>query len=435
MKRTTIKNSPHIFERPHICGIGGIGMSGVAHLLLDRGFKPTGSDLRQSELTSQLEMRGVQITYATCPEQIQPASCVIAPMAFPESHAEIQAARLAGIPVLRRASAIAQICSSSDCTRILCFGTTARGKLPWLFHKQPQFGRCAGSAIFSNAPVLHARFDQKMMIDIDEREFLCDSDNFRAFYGADVVVSDWLNDEFGYYQQKSFAQKYTLPPEAFLPQIRSRILAENAVLIAPDAASAPPSEIRFSAFSKSETLEQASFHLDPVKGILLAPQHWNLPAMPVFGTCRDACALAAALLWCRCRNISIPPEDVECIGWFHEIAPKQFHDIRMHPVNLRNALNTLKLKAEGSPVSIAIKPFGQTLDSYSLQQWQCALTGADRLLVILPPYEGCSEQAARDFANAMSVVCPIVETVTAEQARERISENEFRLWSGAGDIL
>lgn len=410
-------------------------MSGVAHLLLDKGCRPTGSDLRHSELTTQLEMRGVKITYSACPEKIKATTCVIAPMSFPESHPEIQAAMLLGIPVLRRASALAEICADSNCTSILCFGTTARGKLPWLFHKCPKYGRCAGSAISSIIPVCHAALEKNMMIDIDEREFLCDPDAFESFLGSDVILSDWQNDDSGYYQQKSFAQKYVIPSDWLLPQIRKRILDKRAIIIAPDENTSHSSELKFSAFSQQKKQEEAVFKVDSVGGLLYPPEQWQLPAMPIFGTNADASALAAALFWRYCRNIPVIPEDVECTGWFREIAVNQFHDIRMHPVNLRNAVSTLRTKAGSNPVGIAIKPFGQTLSSYSPEKWQNALKGTDRLLVILPPYEGCSEEAAREFAESMKGICGEIMTVTAEQAHELLLGNEFRLWSGAGDIL
>ena len=49
----------HKIERVHFVGIGGIGMSGIAEVLLNLGFKITGSDTRKTEITERLEKLGV----------------------------------------------------------------------------------------------------------------------------------------------------------------------------------------------------------------------------------------------------------------------------------------------------------------------------------------------------------------------------------------
>ena len=49
--------------RVHFIGIGGISMSGLAKLLLDRGFTVSGSDFKKSELTEELESLGLAVSY------------------------------------------------------------------------------------------------------------------------------------------------------------------------------------------------------------------------------------------------------------------------------------------------------------------------------------------------------------------------------------
>ena len=62
------------FERPchvHFIGIGGISMSGLAEILLERGFTVSGSDARESELTKKLEAHGAKLFYGQKAENIQ----------------------------------------------------------------------------------------------------------------------------------------------------------------------------------------------------------------------------------------------------------------------------------------------------------------------------------------------------------------------------
>ena len=54
----------------HFIGIGGISMSGLAHILLDRGFTVSGSDMRQSALTKELENCGATVFYSHMPSNI-----------------------------------------------------------------------------------------------------------------------------------------------------------------------------------------------------------------------------------------------------------------------------------------------------------------------------------------------------------------------------
>jgi UDP-N-acetylmuramate--alanine ligase len=57
-------------KRIHFVGIGGIGMSGIAEILLSRGFEISGSDMRRSEITGHLEKLGAKIHEGHSPENI-----------------------------------------------------------------------------------------------------------------------------------------------------------------------------------------------------------------------------------------------------------------------------------------------------------------------------------------------------------------------------
>ena len=68
------------FNRPchvHFIGIGGISMSGLAQILMDRGFTVTGSDCTLSELTKQLEDNGAKVFGRQTASNIQPGTDVV----------------------------------------------------------------------------------------------------------------------------------------------------------------------------------------------------------------------------------------------------------------------------------------------------------------------------------------------------------------------
>jgi UDP-N-acetylmuramate--alanine ligase len=96
------KHEPALPERIHLVGIGGVGLSAIARVLAMRGHRVTGSDLRASPITEALERLGVGVSVGHEPAHVADAQLVIMSSAIPESNVEVQAARKAGVPVLKR---------------------------------------------------------------------------------------------------------------------------------------------------------------------------------------------------------------------------------------------------------------------------------------------------------------------------------------------
>jgi len=94
-------------ESYHFIGIGGIGMSGIAQLLLRGGSKVSGSDLKDSSNLKELKELGARIFIGHKPENVKGASLVIYSSAIKENNPEIAAAKKAGIPIIKRAQALA----------------------------------------------------------------------------------------------------------------------------------------------------------------------------------------------------------------------------------------------------------------------------------------------------------------------------------------
>ncbi len=93
----------------HFIGIGGIGMSGLAELLVRQGHRVSGSDLAASPLTRRLEALGVKFYLRHRPEHIGDAETVVHSAAVKEDNPELAAARAAGRPVLRRGEMLARL--------------------------------------------------------------------------------------------------------------------------------------------------------------------------------------------------------------------------------------------------------------------------------------------------------------------------------------
>ena len=93
----------------HFVGIGGIGMSGIAELLLNLGYRVSGSDLKSTDITRRLEALGGKIYTGHAPDHIGRADVVVISSAVRESNAEVVAARQHSIPVIPRAEMLAEL--------------------------------------------------------------------------------------------------------------------------------------------------------------------------------------------------------------------------------------------------------------------------------------------------------------------------------------
>lgn len=93
----------------HFIGIGGAGMSGIAEVLLNEGYKISGSDIAESAVTQRLAKAGAKVFIGHSAENIQGASVVVASSAIDDSNPEVAAAKAARIPVIQRAQMLAEI--------------------------------------------------------------------------------------------------------------------------------------------------------------------------------------------------------------------------------------------------------------------------------------------------------------------------------------
>ena len=99
------KKTKHI----HFVGVGGIGMSGIAELLLNIGYKVSGSDLHKSAITANLAALGGVIYQGHQGQWVNGADVVVTSSAIGPNNPEVVAAREANIPVIQRAEMLAEL--------------------------------------------------------------------------------------------------------------------------------------------------------------------------------------------------------------------------------------------------------------------------------------------------------------------------------------
>src|SRR5438045_4648786 len=96
-------------QRIHFVGIGGIGMSGIAEIMLNLGYTISGSDLKSSPLTEGLRALGATISEGHAPHNVGGADVVVISSAVQPNNLEVLEARRSHIPVIQRAEMLAEL--------------------------------------------------------------------------------------------------------------------------------------------------------------------------------------------------------------------------------------------------------------------------------------------------------------------------------------
>ena len=96
-------------EQYHLIGIGGIGMSGLARILLQKGVKVSGSDMTVSYATDQLQKLGAKICIGHSADNVPPSSSVVYSSDIKEENPEFKQAKLQGLPLLHRSELLFQL--------------------------------------------------------------------------------------------------------------------------------------------------------------------------------------------------------------------------------------------------------------------------------------------------------------------------------------
>jgi UDP-N-acetylmuramate--alanine ligase len=102
----------------HFIGIGGIGMSGIAEIMHNLGYKVQGSDAADNANVKRLRAMGIAVAVGQSADNLKDASVVVYSSAIKPSNVEFDAARLQGLPLVRRAEMLAEIMRLKSCVAV-----------------------------------------------------------------------------------------------------------------------------------------------------------------------------------------------------------------------------------------------------------------------------------------------------------------------------
>lgn len=136
----------------HFVGIGGIGMSGIAEVLLRHGYKVQGSDLKSTKITNRLAQQGAVIFEGQRAENLDEAEVVVISSAIKPGNPELDAARALGLPVVRRAEMLAELMRLKS--NIAVAGTHGKTTTTTMVSALLDFGKFDPTVV--NGGIIHA---------------------------------------------------------------------------------------------------------------------------------------------------------------------------------------------------------------------------------------------------------------------------------------
>jgi UDP-N-acetylmuramate--alanine ligase len=178
-------------------GIGGVGVSGVARVLLERGVEVSGSDVRESQLTLMLRGLGAQVFIGHRAENLDGASVVVVSTAIPAGNVELVEAQRRGVPVVHRAQVLAALIEGRHAVGVT--GTHGKGTvstmITWILDQAGLEPGFIIGALPHNYGVNARDGAARMVVEIDES----DGSHLKVF--PQRVVCNFLElDHLNYYK-------------------------------------------------------------------------------------------------------------------------------------------------------------------------------------------------------------------------------------------
>lgn len=176
----------------HLIGIGGTGLSAIARVLLERGYRVSGSDSLLSPLAESLQADGVHVLIGHHPENILGAKLVVRSSAIPDDNVEVRAAQVANIPVLKRSEFLDQLISGQRCIAVAgSHGkTTTAAMVAWMLSAMgldPSY--IIGGVSANLGTNAHAGQGQYFVIEADEYDRM-----FLGLYPEVAVITNIEHD-------------------------------------------------------------------------------------------------------------------------------------------------------------------------------------------------------------------------------------------------
>ncbi|CDN41850.1 MULTISPECIES: UDP-N-acetylmuramate--L-alanine ligase [Paenibacillus] len=444
-------------EHVHFIGIGGYGMSAIARVMLEMGYKVTGSDVARAELAEKLASKGASIYIGHDAGNVKGADLVVYSTALSKDNVERRAAEELKIPVLHRSQMLARLMNAGKGVAVAgAHGKTTTSSMIALVMEScgadPTY--IIGGEIVNVGTNAKAGKGEYVVAEADESD-----GSFLHYHPAIAVVTNIEPDHLENYDgdfanlKKAYVQFLT----QVTPDGRAVVCLDDPIVreLLPQAAGSLPSE-RILTFGIDEEAEfrasdivlgdrKVAFKLSRsgkelgVVQLSVPGRHNVYNAMATLITCMEAGipfgAAAAAI-----KEFIGAKRRFQVLGDVNGILV--IDDYAHHPTEIQATISAAK--ATGKRIVAVFQPQRYTRTFFLLEQFSRAFAEADEVIItdIYSPageqqIEGISSQRLVEMivenCNANTRYLPTKEEVQAELSKQA-APGDLIITMGAGDI-
>jgi UDP-N-acetylmuramate--alanine ligase len=409
----------------HLIGVAGIGMSGIAFLLKERGFRVSGCDLQDNRQTEWLRQNDIQVFIEHDESHISPkVDWVIRSTAVPDTHVEIMRARELGIPVSRRGEVLPALMRDRTC--IAVSGTHGKTTTTAMIAQILDCGYCIGGEMAGIEGV--ARDASLMVVEADE------SDGTVAGYTPDYAVI--TNIEYDHMEHHASVEEFIGCFERFVGNTKDKVYycAED-----PAARRICSDHPKCEAFSYPATCRAAA-----------ESEGGSRISLPIPGNHNQWNAAAARA---ACRPWKSEEEILDALAKMHPVR-RRFEtvyqdngiqiisDYAHHPTEISAVVQAVQENKPGRLLAV-FQPHRYTRTLALGEDFPASFTGVDRLWLV-PVYAaseqplegGTSRDLAARFPDQWHGRLHFSETMECAWAaiQDELQAGDVLLILGAGDI-
>jgi len=448
------------YRKVHFVGIGGVGMSAIARVLLAMGVSVSGSDLKTTPTLEKLRGLGADVRLGHASDNIKGADAVVISSAIPADNPEVIAAQRAGIPVMQRAQMLAEI--MTDKRGVAVSGTHGKTTTTSMVSSVLDAGGLNPTVLIGgevNDMGANARLGagDVVVAEADESDA-----SFLRLTPWCAIVTNIENDHLGYYRDlehliETFSAFVGRVPangvviaSADCPAVRElvrrfnespRLLGDpRMVTVGFDtAADVRPDAVQLADFGSNFTVEQ--------RGVRLGDINLRVPGR--INVCNALSAIAVGL------EFDVPFEAIaRALGRFRGVA-RRFHilyesrdaivvdDYAHHPTAVQETIAAARAYWPGRIV-VAFQPHRYSRTAYLFRDFAQALLGADVVVVTdiyaagevpLPGVRAESiVECIRDFDPSKAVSHLPKPADALAYLQRAMQDGDLILTLGAGDI-
>ena len=440
-------------KRIHFVGVGGVGMSGIALVLKNMGFDVSGSDVKTSDTVVRLEQAGVRVAIGHSAENCRDAEVVVYSSAVQSANPELEYARGADIPVIRRAEMLAELMRMKFAVAIAgSHGKTTVTSL--VAHVMERAGLdptsvIGGRVLGADAGARLGR-SEYLVAEADESDR-----SFLALFPAIALVTNIEREHLDVYHdladiKREFVRFVNRVPfygsvvlgmdSPAVRAIRPRVARRVVTYAVEGQADFRARDIQLYAFSSAFTL-------------VLHNRDAGRFMVPVPGIHNVANALAAIAVASELGiDLATTEQAIQVFPGIHRRLEKRaekggitiFDDYGHHPTEIRVTLEALRHAFPDRRIIVVFQPHRYTRTKMLADDFGTAFAAADELVLAKiyaasePPIEGVDATLIRDAIAAQGAK-PAVTYVPEladipEVMMGRIKPGDIVLTLGAGNI-